>query len=81
MFPGCQLGHVEEHKLAFTAAPPSMSLPFHALTPVSGASVLSSTQQRDRKREGFVVLGGKVCCDLCTFLQTAGPPVFLTHRP
>lgn len=41
--------------------------------------MLSATEQHGRKRRAFVVLGGKVFCDLCTFLQTAGLAVFLTH--
>lgn len=78
MFLGCLLIHVEKsvHKLPFTAIPPIVFLPFQALTPVSGTLMLSSTEQRDGKRGGFFVLGGKVFCDLCTFLQTAGLAVF-----
>lgn len=63
-FPCCLLKHVEEHKLPFTATPPSAFPPFQALTPVSGTLMLSSNEQRDRKRGGFVVLGGK-CCVTC----------------
>lgn len=50
-----------------------------AIIPVCETLILSATEQCDRKRWGLAVLAGKVFCDLCTLLETAGLAVFLTH--
>nr|XP_021150110.1 uncharacterized protein LOC110362564 isoform X2 [Columba livia] len=42
-----------------------------SVTSICKTLMLSATEQRDRRRD-FVVLGGKVSCDLCTFLWTTG---------
>lgn len=50
-----------------------------AIISVCETLILSATEQCDRKRWGLAVLAGKVFCDLCTLLETAGLAVFLTH--
>lgn len=50
-----------------------------SVTSICKTLMLSATEQRDRRRRDFVVLGGKVSCDLRTFLWTTGLVLFLTH--